>query len=114
MNDNYVSKECNRNALFELLKQASTLEYIDISSSNLDEEDESEHGMELIECLKECACKDSLKFFGWSYDAFEMNDLIESMLEVLGDRDQFAKIERVEVIETLEGGKRRNELRAEF
>ena len=70
--------------------------------------------MRLIESLKESSCKSTLKVFAWSYDAFEMNELIESMLEVLGDREQFSNIERIELIETLEGGKRRNELRSEL
>ena len=67
-----------------------------------------------MESLKESTCKETLRVFAWSYDAFEMNELIESMLELLGDRDQFSAIERIELIETLEGGKRRNQLRSEF
>lgn len=109
-----MTTEGSRNALFTLIKEAKALEHLDMGSSNLDDEDETEHGMELIECLKESSCKGSLKVFAWSYDAFEMNDLIESMLEVIGDRDQFTNIERVELMETLEGSTRRNELRKQF
>jgi len=114
LNDNYISTDEQRNAFANLLKEAHTLEYLDIGSSNMYEEDEDEKAMELIEFLKESACKESLRVFGWGYDACEMNDLVETMLETLGDRDQFPKIERIELQETLEGGKRRNELRRDF
>ena len=39
LNENDMSTEDNRNALFALLKAAQALEYLDISSSELDEED---------------------------------------------------------------------------
>ena len=87
---------------------------MDIGSSNIDEEDEDKHGYELMECIKECACKNSLRVFNWGYDAFERNELIEALLNVLGNREDFPSIERIELAETLEEGKKRNELRKEF
>jgi len=113
-NDNYIDSDDQRNALFNLLKEANTLEHLDIGSSNMYKENETEKAMELIEQLKESACKESLRTFNWGFDADEMNVVIEALLEVLGDRDLFPKIERVELQETLCGGKRRNELRKAF
>lgn len=99
------------NALFELIKEASALEHLNIDSSNMDEE---EHGLQLVECLKDAACKESLKEFSWSYDAFEMNDLIKSLLDLLGDQENWTALEKIELCETLVGPKRRNKLRTSF
>mmetsp|Transcript_28677 Transcript_28677/g.35527 ORF Transcript_28677/g.35527 Transcript_28677/m.35527 type:complete len:163 (+) Transcript_28677:692-1180(+) len=48
LNDNYFSCDSSRAALFTLLRTNSTLEYLDIGSSNLDKDDESKQGYELI------------------------------------------------------------------
>jgi len=55
-----------------------------------------------------------LRSFAWSYDAFEQNDLIKALLEVLGDREEFRQLEQIELLETLDGSKRRNKLRTAF
>ena len=52
--------------------------------------------------------------FAWSYDEFEQNSLIKSLLEVLGDREKCPQLASVQLVETLEGGKRRNKLRSRF
>lgn len=62
--------------------------------------------------MKESACKDTLKVFAWNYDAYDMKDLIKSMLEVLSEH--FSALERIELKETLMGSKGRNKLRKEF
>ena len=94
-----------------MIKCATALEHLNIDSSNLDEE---ELGQKLLEGLKEAGCKESLNKFSWSYDAFEMTDLVKSFLEELGDADKWTNLEYIELKETLAGPRRRNKLRASF
>lgn len=43
-----------------------------------------------------------------------MNDLIKSLLDLLGDQETWTALEKIELCETLVGPKRRNKLRTSF
>ena len=98
-------------ALLALIREATNLSFLNIDSSNLDEE---EQGQQLIAALKESESKSTLKFFSWSYDAFELNEVIEEILEVLGDSEEFPELKQIELVETHDSGAKRNALRHEF
>lgn len=108
INDNFFNTEESFGELLCLIKDASALKHLNIDSSSIEEES-------LIEQLKlalpEFACKDKLKSFNWSYDAFEMNDVVKELLEILKD---FPKLKDISLVETVMGPKRRNKLRKAF
>ena len=94
-----------------LIREATKLEYLDISGQGIDDED---NGLELLEALKESTSKMHFRVFNWSYDAFEFDDLIGQFLDTLGDKDDFPQIKHLEFMETIGKVKRRNKLRKEF
>lgn len=50
--------------------------------------------------------------FKWNYDAQDKDDIIEELLNVLGDRDTFPALEHVELRDTISTG--RNAFRRDF
>ena len=73
--------------------------------------DNEDKAAEVVEWLKVSSCKDSLKFFAWGYDAFEMNGLVKSLLNHF--KEEFKALETISMEETIDGGKRRNKIRKE-
>ena len=109
--DNYFSEEEPKQVLFDLIKSATALVHLNIDSNNLDEE---EMGRELMVAVEESESKSTLKYFSWSYDAFEFDKLIKDMLDLLGNEALFPELEHIELVETLESKPKRNSLRKDF
>ena len=98
-------------ALCKLISEATLLEILNIDSSNLDDE---ERCRPILEALVESPSKETLNEFYWNYDAFELDDFVEELLEVMIDASRFQSIEWIEMRETLFDTKKRNELRQKF
>ena len=97
-------------ALCTLIKDATSLEHVSIDSSDIDEEDGQK---QVMEALVECQSKESLYSFNWSYDAFEKDDFIEELLDLLGN-GTFTALEYVELAETIEDKQKRNKWRQTY
>ena len=69
-------------ALCTLIEEAVALEHLNIDSSNIDE---IKKANKILEALVECQSKATLESLYWSYDAFEMDDFVEELLQVLGN-----------------------------
>ena len=108
INDNFFNTEDSFGELLCLIKDASALKHLNIDSSSIEEDKYIE---QLKLALPEFACKDELNSFSWSYDAFEMNDVVKELLEILKD---FPKLKDISLVETIMGPKRRNKLRKAF
>jgi len=109
INDNFFDKDESVEVLCSLIKTATQINHLNIDSSNLEKK---AHIKKLFEALKESESKPTLKHFSWNYDACEEDKLIKELLSLLGDRDHFPKLERIELRETI--AKKRNHFRNEF
>ena len=111
IDDNFYTTDDGRAALFTLLREAKNLEYLNVGGLNIEDED---HGRELMAAIQASKSKKTLKSFLWSYDAFEMDDLIKDFLAILGDKNEFPELNLIELAETMGKIKRRNKLRKQF
>lgn len=73
INDNFYATDDSVTSLCDLIRAVTSLEHLNLDSSSLEEDS---HAQQLLEAIVEAECKTSLKYFSWSYDAFEKDDLI--------------------------------------
>ena len=109
INDNFFHKDDSVGALCTLIRTATQFDHLNIDSSNLDT---MPHMRMLLQALEESESKSTLSHFSWSYDACDEDNLIKELLTLLGDRDQFPSLEKIELRETM--AKKRNQFRSEF
>ena len=111
INDNFFHEERALSALCKLISEATQLEYLNIDSSNLDDEAMCR---KVLDAIVESESKATLNEFFWNYDACELDGFVEELLELFIDASRFQMIEVIEMRETLENKKKRNELRKRF
>ena len=111
INDNFFHEERALTALCKLISEATQLEYLNIDSSNLDDEAMCR---KVLDAIVESESKATLNEFFWNYDACDLDGFVEELLELFIDASRFQMIEVIEMRETLENKKKRNELRKRF
>ena len=67
-----------------------------------------------MDAIVESESKATLNEFYWNYDACELDNFVEELLDLFIDASRFQMIEVIEMRETLMNTKKRNELRRRF
>lgn len=107
INDNFFNNEDSLQALCALIVDSVALTHLNIDSSNIDDDDKAR---QILDAMVECQSKQTLTKFCWNYDAFELDEAIIELLGIL--EGQYPMLEFIELTETIDDKKKRNELRA--